>query len=349
MLKASYSKYVFNFIKPGGTSRGILYNKTSWFIKIFDDNKPSEFGIGECSLLPGLSPDDKPELTTKIANTCSAINHGTEVKQIEFQKYPALEFAIETALIDLKNGGNRILFNSEFTKNINGIPINGLIWMGNTDSMKSQIKEKLDIGFRCLKLKIGALNFEEELNILNDIRTEYSPNELEIRLDANGAFEENNAIQKLQKLAKYNIHSIEQPINAGQISSMAQICKNSPIAIALDEELISIYGSKNKQILLETIKPAYIILKPSLVGGFKKAQQWINMAEKLEIKWWVTSALESNIGLNAIAQWTYNLRNPLPQGLGTGQVFSNNIPSPLIIKNAKLYYNNELSWNLNNL
>jgi len=343
MLKATVIKYPLIFKQAGATSRGILTKKDSWFIKIFEQNNPAVFGLGECSILKGLSIDDRPGLDERIHASIENINSFDPNKNLEF---PALNFAIETALLDLKNGGNRILFPSEFTNSNEKIPINGLVWMGEADFMRQQIREKIELGFHCIKLKIGALNFETELKIIREIRDVFSAEEIEIRVDANGAFHPDEALEKLKRLSDLDLHSIEQPIKAGQFDEMASLCKNTPLPIALDEELIGVYGLEKKKALIAQIKPQYIILKPSLLGGFSQSEEWIKLAEKQETDWWVTSALESNIGLNAIAQWTYTLNNPMPQGLGTGQVFSNNISSPLIIEKGNLSYSSNHDWNL---
>ncbi len=343
MLKAEAIKYTLIFKTPGGTSRGILTEKDSWFIKIYDEQEPGIFGVGECSILKGLSYDDRPDLENKIEEVVSKIN-----EDIDLTKYPALKFAKEMALLDLENGGKRILFPSDFTSSKKNIPINGLVWMGEPDFMRAQIKDKIEKGFNCIKLKIGALDFEQELAILKEIRKHYSAKDIEIRVDANGAFHPDEALAKLKRLADFDLHSIEQPIKAGQIDKLATLCQSSPLPIALDEELIGIHEFKEQKKLLEKIRPQYIILKPSLTGGFQAGETWINLANKLNIGWWITSALESNIGLNAIAQWTATLNNSMPQGLGTGQVFSNNFESPLEIKNGELCHSNR-SWNLNAL
>ncbi len=345
MLKASFTKHILNFKQAGGTSRGVLHEKPSWFLKIFDADNPEIFGIGECSIIPNLSPDDYEKLEPLIQKVCEDIDFYKNNFD-KLTRFPSVQFALETALLDLKNKGQRILFPSEFTLGKDVIDINGLIWMGSKEFMQSQIKEKIEEGFKCIKLKIGALNFEEELNILKGIRKEYNTNEIELRLDANGAFHPSHALEKLKRLSGFNIHSIEQPIKAGQFEVMASLCEHSPIPIALDEELIGIWNPNEKQNLLTQIKPQFIILKPSLLGGLEKSLGWINLANKNQTGWWVTSALESNIGLNAIAQWTYQLQNKLPQGLGTGKLFTNNILSPLEIKKAKLFYQPEINWNL---
>lgn len=343
MLKVNIIKHPLIFKRPSGTSRGVLSIKDSWFIKIFNNNQPEIFGLGECSIIKGLSYDDRPDLNKKMREFAK----NPDIFDFEtFKQFPALQFAIETALFDLKNGGTRILFPSDFTNSTATIPINGLIWMGKTDFLKQQIHRKIDAGFKCLKLKIGALDFESEINIIREIRKKYTSRDIELRLDANGAFEPHEALKKLEQLSKFEIQSIEQPIRAGQYEIMAALCKNSPIPIALDEELIGIIDTAKKKQIIEEIKPQYIILKPSLLGGYKQSENWIKLAKEKNIGWWITSALESNIGLNAIAQWTFTLNNPMPQGLGTGQLFSNNVPSPLEIKNGHLRFMTDQNWNL---
>jgi o-succinylbenzoate synthase len=337
MIEASYQPYKLIFKTPGGTSRGILTEKQSWFISVWDQAVPSVKGIGECSILPKLSPDDRPDIETKIKWVCKNIDSLKENFHNTLAQWPAIRFAIETALTDLKNGGNRILYQSCFTGSETGIPINGLIWMGTPQDMNRQIKEKLRTGFSCLKMKIGAINFEEEYRILKKLRTEFSPRELELRVDANGAFSPDIAPSILERLASLDIHSIEQPLRAGQWQEMAKLCESSPLPVALDEELIGITNEAEKERMTVTIKPQYIILKPSLTGGFKASEEWIKIAEKHDAGWWITSALESNVALNAIAQWTATLNSNMPQGLGTGQVFSNNTDSELVIENGQLW------------
>jgi o-succinylbenzoate synthase len=274
------------------------------------------------------------------------LNKGAASKDIDLADFPSIEFGLETALLDLENHGKRKIFPGTFYEGKEGIPINGLVWMGDRPFMEKQLGEKIAAGFRCIKLKIGSLDFETELAILADIRKNKTPQELEIRLDANGAFSNDEAMEKLEKLAVFGIHSIEQPIKQGQWTRMAALCENSPIPIALDEELIGIRNPVDKAEMIKTIRPAYIILKPGLLGGFSKAQAWINAAGEQQVNWWVTSALESNIGLNAIAQWTSSLKPTMPQGLGTGQLFENNIASPLVIEDAMLWYRQPGDWDL---
>jgi o-succinylbenzoate synthase len=340
MLHVSYKKHTLIFKRPGGTSRGVLSTKDSWFIKVWHGEGSDIVGIGECSIINGLSPDPVERLEEKLKELVSNINNYFEVDLSEF---PSISFGLETALLDLASGGKRILFPSSFTNGEKSIPINGLIWMGAFDFMRQQIIEKLEAGFDCIKLKIGAIDFKQELQLLKMIRKDFSENELELRVDANGAFKPEEALEKLKQLSDYRIHSIEQPIRQNQWQEMAALCEQSPIDIALDEELIGLDDAMIPE-MLDAVQPQYIILKPSLVGGFKRSEYFISEAEKRNIGWWVTSALESNIGLNAIAQWTATLNNTMPQGLGTGQLFTNNIDSPLEIINANLKYNPKASW-----
>lgn len=340
---AYYKKHKFSFKVPSGTSRGVLYEKYSWFL-ILKNN--SNIGVGECSIINGLSIDDPLKIESKLKWVCSNIHLNPSYLFKELIYFPAIAFGLEMALKALNSVKENVLFSSDFTKGKNSIPINGLIWMGDIDFMKSQVELKLSKGFRCLKFKIGALDFDKEYSLLKNIRDKYSPLDLEIRLDANGAYSYKDSLDIISKLSELNIHSIEQPIKAGNVKQMSELCITSPIPIALDEELIGINSIEDKIKLIEEIKPQYIILKPSLIGGFKSSLEWINILPKTT-KYWVTSALESNIGLSAISQWTYTLNNSLPQGLGTGSLFSNNFNSPLFIKNAKLHYNKINNWDLN--
>jgi o-succinylbenzoate synthase len=432
MLQCDYIKTSLKFLQPAGTSRGVLHEKESWFIRLRNSDDPETVGIGECSLIPGLSPDSIPVFEQQLRAVCQSVGnfvpgkrdgpgtafpseegltplkkgqshldkergasdneqnpnasygspdekmHGKDkessklsnkesntiqngpnahqdsltaeiLSNIELSAFPAIRFGLETALRDLEQGGKRLLYPSDFTTGTTGIPINGLIWMGNKREMLSRIAEKLDQGFSVLKMKVGALNFDDELEILHALRKEHPPAQLELRLDANGAWQPDEALEKLKVLSEFGIHSVEQPIPAGTPEEMARVCTNSPIPIALDEELIGVHTPEQKEQLLATIKPHYIILKPSLLGGIKASDEWIGLAEKQGTGWWVTSALESNIGLNAIAQWTATLETSLPQGLGTGSLFANNIPSPLTVTGSRLFYRPEKPWNLSPL
>jgi len=340
MLHVSYKKHTLIFKRPGGTSRGVLSTKDSWFIKVWYGEDSDIVGIGECSIINGLSPDPMEQFEEELSEIVLNINNHLK---IDLTAFPSISFGLETALLDLANGGKRILYPSPFTNGDSSIPINGLIWMGAFDFMRQQIIEKLEAGFDCIKLKIGAIDFKQELQLLKMIRKDFSENELELRVDANGAFKSDEALEKLKRLSDYRIHSIEQPIRQNQWHKMAELCEQSPIDIALDEELIGLDDAMIPE-MLDAVQPQYIILKPSLVGGFKRSELFIENAEKRNIGWWVTSALESNIGLNAIAQWTATLNNTMPQGLGTGQLFTNNIDSPLEIINANLKYNPKAPW-----
>lgn len=358
-LQASFIKRVFHFAFDARTSRGAMKEKTSWFIHIYNSETPEIIGVGECGPLPGLSLDYKPELEGVIERMIQKFNEGMhgpcsvmeldslnhriiEFLGNEIKEFPSLFFAFETALLDLANGGKRVIFNNEFYSG-SPIPINGLIWMGGLDFMLQQIELKIREGFTCLKLKVGGINFEKECDILHYIRRKYFRENITIRLDANGAFKPADALYKLKELAKFDIHSIEQPIKPG-LPDMADLCATSPISIALDEELIGVESTSKKSDLLSHIKPAYIILKPSLHGGLYGCQEWIQIAENQKIGWWLTSALESNIGLNAIAQFTARYPIQLPQGLGTGLLYTDNLNSPLVIEHGALSYNSSLEW-----
>ncbi|MEX0287817.1 MAG: o-succinylbenzoate synthase [Flavobacteriaceae bacterium] len=343
-MKAFYRKYILNFKKPGGTSRGILTQKESWLLVLRDK---SNYGVGECAVFRGLSVDDTPDYEERLKWVCENIYLGEEELLETLYAYPSLQLGIEQAFLSLKAEDPFILFPSDFTQKQAPIEINGLIWMGQEESMRKQIDEKLEQGFQCIKMKIGALDFEKEMGLLREIRKLYTKEEVTLRVDANGAFSKEEAKEKLKILAELDIHSIEQPIKPGNISAMKDLCDETPLPIALDEELIGVFGVTEKALLLQTIQPQYIILKPSLVGGFAGCREWINLAEELGIGWWITSALESNIGLNAIAQWTFSLKNSLPQGLGTGSLFTNNFESPLVVENGELCYKKERAWEPN--
>jgi len=342
-MKATYFKHQLQFKRPSGTSRGVLTYKETWFIQL---ENTTRIGIGECGMFKGLSIDDRQDFEAKLAWTCEHINLGLDVLLAELIEFPSIQFGLEMAFLSVSRQNKFELFPSDFTKGKDSIPINGLIWMGDPVFMKQQIKDKLTSGFSCIKLKIGAIDFDKELELMRSIRQEFDADTIEIRVDANGAFKPNEALEKLKRLSDYNLHSIEQPIRQGQVGDMAQLCSETPLPIALDEELIGVFSVTEKQFLLQTIKPQYIILKPTLVGGFKGSQEWIALAESNQIGWWVTSALESNIGLNAIAQWTYTLESQLPQGLGTGGLFTNNIQSPLVVDSGQLVYDLKTKWNL---
>lgn len=296
-MKAKFRKYTLQFKRPSGTSRGILTQKETWFIILEDKN---DWGIGECGLLKGLSVDDRSDYEEKLHWVCSNIHLGLSVLLNELHDYPSIQFGLEQAFLSINSQGPFILYPSTFTEEEKPLTINGLIWMGDTEFMLDQIAEKLENGFKCIKMKIGAIDFGSEVKILESIRKKYAASEIELRVDANGAFLPSEALHKLQVLSAYNLHSIEQPIKQGQQQLMADLCLKTPLPIALDEELIGINDVTKKEILLQTIRPQYIILKPSLIGGYRGSQEWIDLANSMNIGWWVTSALESNIGLNAL-------------------------------------------------
>ena len=341
-MKATYRKHILNFKRPSGTSRGVMTEKETWFLLLEDNGK---IGVGECGLLRGLSVDDRPDYEEKLQWVCQNIHLGKDNLWNELLEFPSLQFGVEMAFVSLEAETPFKLFPSDFIKGKEAITINGLVWMGEEAFMKQQIEEKLDDGFTCIKLKIGAIDFQQELDLLAFIRKHFDEKTIEIRVDANGAFSPDEALEKLQLLSKYQLHSIEQPIKAGQFEAMRELCQQTPFPIALDEELIGVFTYEDKVKLLETIRPQYIILKPSFIGGIKGSLEWIEIAEKRNIGWWMTSALESNVGLNAIAQFTYTLNNKMPQGLGTGGLYTNNFDCPLEIRKGQLVYNTDLNWN----
>ena len=342
-MKAYFFKHTLEFNMPSRTSRDVLYNKPSWYLVIKDQNR---IGIGECSIIPGLSLDRIDEIETKLDYICKEISSNNKLDIKEFNDYPAIKFALETAFEDFNFSESPFKINdSNFSNFQDNIKINGLVWMGDIKYMKSQIIEKITSGFSCIKIKVGTLKFESELQLIKEIRRDFTHKDLEIRLDANGAFKTNEALEKLERLNEFSIHSIEQPIKKNHWQEMAKLCELSPIPIALDEELIGIYS--NRDSLLQTINPEYLILKPSLLGGFSECENWIKLADEKNIKWWATSALESNIGLNAIAQWVYTKNNDLRQGLGTGLLDKNNVKSQLEISGDTIFLNQNKFWDLN--
>lgn len=340
-MKANYCRYVLKFKQPAGTSRGVLHEKETYFLRLEDESAPGVYGIGECAVFRGLSADDVPEYEDKLKELCANIGRG---EATDLQSYPSIQFGLETAIYDIANGGRRQPFPSAFTEGMAGIPINGLVWMGSKEEMLSRIKEKIEAGFTTIKLKVGAINFESELEMVKFIRSCYSADTLTIRLDANGGFTPADAPQRLSEFAKYGIHSIEQPIKAGQWEEMRRLCAGSPIDIALDEELIGIFTPEKMGEMLDAVRPKYIILKPALVGGFSGSQMWMQQAAVRGIGGWITSALESNVGLNAIAQWTARMGADMPQGLGTGALYVNNIGSPLSVVGDSLRYDPSAAW-----
>ncbi len=331
MIQGEYVKVRLWFKETAITSRASMQYKDTYIVAVRDTEATQLCGVGECALFSGLSEEDSPFYEQFLKQSC--------INPLDVPPISSLRFGFESALRDLRNGGTQNIFSSPFTSGDSHMTINGLIWMGDKRQMKQRIATKLKDGFTCIKLKIGGIDFEEELELLKDIRDEFSSDEVELRLDANGAFSIENALNKLHKLAKFTIHSIEQPIKPGQWKAMSDICEKTPIPIALDEDLIGFIPAERKRLLLDTIKPQFIILKPSLCGGFREADEWILEAEHRKIGWWATSALESNIGLNAIAQWVGQYTPKMPQGLGTGSLYTDNFPCHIQLCGEKLSFN----------
>lgn len=329
------------FKNPAGTSRGVYNEHKVWYVVLTSVEEKNRIGIGECAPLPDLSCDALPdeEYVNILEKACENLTATGKIDTEALRPYPSILFGLETALKHYTTN-SLCLWNTAFSRGQTGITINGLIWMGEYETMLKQIEQKLEQGFQCIKLKIGAIDFDKEISLLQHIRTHFSADRVTLRVDANGAFASDEAYDKLSRLSELDLHSIEQPIRAGQWEQMARLCASTPLPIALDEELIGCNDLKLKAELLETIKPQYIILKPSLHGGISGCEEWIEIAERNNINWWITSALESNIGLNCIAQWCAALDNPLPQGLGTGMLYTNNIDLPLAIKGDKLWFQN---------
>ena len=343
-MKAHYKKHILEFKTPSGTSRGILKTKEAWFIVLEDKGR---LGFGECGMLRGLSIDDRPDFEQTLQWVCANIHLGEQHLYDALTEFPSIQMGLEIAFRSLAAHDPFQIYPSAFTKGEASIAINGLIWMGDKDFMSRQITSKLNEGFGCIKMKIGAINFDAELTLLKSIRQEFSASEIEIRVDANGAFDPKNALEKLKQLSDLDLHSIEQPIAVKKWDQMAYLCEKSPLDIALDEELIGVFSNQDKQRLLNHINPQYIILKPSFIGGFKGSDSWIELSQTNNVKWWVTSALESNVGLNAISQYTFTKNSTLPQGLGTGSLYTNNIASALQITKGTLCYNPTKKWNFN--
>jgi len=343
-VQATYQKYILNFKRPRGTSRGVLTQKETWFLILKHNGRT---GIGECGILRSLSHDDRPGYEEKLKWVCEQIELGQEQLWEELREFPSIQFGVEMAFKSLAVDDPFYLFPSKFTRGTDFIPINGLVWMGGRNFMKEQIVQKIEEGFSCIKLKIGAIDFQAEIDLLKFIRREFSAEEIEIRVDANGAFAASEAMEKLNCLSELSLHSIEQPIKAGQTQEMAALCEKTPLPIALDEELIGITRVTEKRELIQMIKPQYLIFKPSLIGGFKGTEEWLEAAAGDNTGWWITSALESNVGLNAIAQYTYTLENEMPQGLGTGGLYTNNFEAPLEVTSGELWYRPSKKWIFN--
>ena len=371
MYKIDISERTLHFKQPAGTSRGVYTTRHSYYLTLTSDEIPGVEGVGECATLPDLSCDAKPEYAVTLRQVCQMVEQMGRIPYDMIRAYPSITFGLETAFASffdaakklleivpaegasssemLKQKGGSVpagmenlvdLYDSPFGRGEEGITINGLVWMGTYEEMLARLEEKLQAGFHCVKLKIGAIDFFKELNLIKRIRDVYTKEQVELRVDANGGFLPENAMSQLEALAKYDIHSIEQPIKQHQWPKMAQLCRETPLPIALDEELIGVNVRSMKEALLDTIRPQYIILKPSLHGGIYGCNEWIQLADQRGIGSWITSALESNIGLNAIAHYAAKVYGPnvqMPQGLGTGQLFTDNIPMPLEIRGDQLF------------
>lgn len=336
----SVSERTFHFKQPAGTSRGVYTTRHSWFLEMTSPQLPQVRGIGECAPLLQLSCDDIPEYERILKDVCGMVCRTGKIDVSMLRPYPSMLFGLETAWQSLHAGGTK-LFDTPFGRGEEGIPINGLVWMGTYDEMLARIEEKLRMGFRCIKMKIGAIEFDKEMALIRHIRERYTKEQIELRVDANGGFTPDEALEKLGLLARYDVHSIEQPIRQHRWNDMARLCRESPLPVALDEELIGVNLPAMKEALLDTIKPAFIVLKPSLHGGMYGTEEWIRMARERGIGSWITSALESNVGLNAVAHLAAKLYGPainLPQGLGTGALFTDNIEMPIAIKGDKLWF-----------
>lgn len=338
MLHYRIVPHTLHFRQPAGTSRGVYTERRVWYVHFWYSERPEQVGTGECAPLPNLSCDNRPDYASRLNEACrEAAENPAAWPAKAWRAFPSIVFGIETALRHLHTG-TYALWDTPFSRGERGICINGLIWMGSYEEMYARLQEKVNAGFRCIKLKIGAIDFEREMDLLHLVRRRFPASEVELRVDANGAFTPDEAEEKLRRLAALELHSIEQPIRAGQPESMARLTTHTPLPIAFDEELIGCNTTEEKKELLDRLHPQYIVLKPSLHGGFSGCREWIAEAEQRGIGWWITSALESNIGLNAIAQWCATLRSPLPQGLGTGQLFTDNIDLPLMIRGDQLFF-----------
>lgn len=334
-MRLAYAPYILHFKEPAVTSRGVLTEKPTFFIKIFDENNPAIYGLGECSVFPGLSPEADGTYGYKLIELLANIAIGRET---DLSGYSSIMIGLEEAIRDFSSGGLGLYFESPFTAGHREITINGLVWMGSVEEMTTRAARKVEEGFKCLKFKIGAQDWHRELEMISGVRKLFPPSELEIRVDANGAFTPDEALSRLRDLARLDIHSCEQPVKPGNPQAMATICRESTVPIALDETLIGIRSQGGRETVLDMIKPQYIILKPSLCGGFSGAEAWIAAADERGIGWWVTSALESNVGLTAIAQWAATLHTKMPQGLGTGALYTNNFVTPLTLRSDRLSY-----------
>ncbi len=349
MIQATWKELTLTPRFPLGTSKGEIKERTVWYLIAWDSNRPQLRGIGEAALFPGHSKEFPADVRTKLLELCRDTSNWQQRLTGDLVQVPSVRFAVEQCLKDLAASGSKVLFPSDFTIGRQGIPINGLVWMGDKLTMRERIKAQIANGNRCVKMKIGAIGIEDELELLGEVRKQFNSKELTLRVDANGAFTHSNVVPVLERLAELEVESIEQPIAPGLYEVMAELCAETPLPIALDEDLIGLNTRLAKKELLENVRPQHIVIKPSLVGGWASAQEWIDLAKERNIGWWITSALESSIGLNAIAQWTATLKPDVPQGLGTGSVYTDNIPSPLNVLNGELLYSPEIAWDLHRL
>lgn len=346
MLRARWIEHTLQPHFELGTSKGTITARTVWYLLAWDDARPGVVGIGEAALFPGHSKEFPADVRTKLLELCANTRDWAQRLTGDLTNVPSVRFAVEQCLRDLEVSGTKELFPSAFTLGRKGIPINGLVWMGDKDTMRRRIREQIEAGNHCVKMKIGAIGTEDELDLLQAVRKEFTADDLTLRVDANGAFDARQVMAVLERLAELEVHSIEQPVAPGLYEVMAEVCERSPVPIALDEDLIGLNRNDLRTDLLDHVRPQYIVIKPSLVGGWAATREWIDLARARGIGWWITSALESSIGLNAIAQFTATLDVTMPQGLGTGRVYANNIPSPLIAEKGELRYAPELGWDL---
>jgi O-succinylbenzoate synthase len=334
-MRLQFAPYVLKFKEPAGTSRGVLTEKITCFLRLFDEKNPARYGVGEAGIFPGLSPEADNRFFYKLMELQANVRLGIKT---DLTGFPSLQCGFEQVIRDYAGGCKGLYYDTPFTHGEESIEINGLVWMGNKEEMMERLERKLSEGFHCVKLKIGAIDWRSEVEMVEAIRERYDRDHIEIRVDANGGFTMDNAIPRLHRLAQLDVHSIEQPIKAGNPELMRFLCDISPLPIALDEELIGKFTREQKIEMLDTIKPSYIVIKPTLAGGFSGGEEWIALAEERGIGWWITSSLESNIGLNALAQWVSSLHTEMPQGLGTGALYTNNADAPIYLKGDRLHY-----------
>ncbi len=337
MLKTEITKHTLHFKQPAGTSRGVYTTRDIWLVKV-TDTLTGASGVGECAPLPDLSCDSLPNYGETLHALCLNLETTGQLNVPLLRPYPSILFGLETALLNMERGDT--LFDTPFSRGEEGIPVNGLVWMGTYEEMNRRMEEKIEQGFKCVKLKIGAIDFDSELNLVRSIRKRFSPDTIELRVDANGGFSNDDALGRIDQLSHYGIHSIEQPIKQRQWREMSRICALSSIPVALDEELIGVNATGMKEELLDRIKPQYLVIKPSLHGGISGTREWVRLANERNIGSWITSALESSVGLSAIAQLAADIYGPhitFPQGLGTGALYTDNLPAATEMRGACIW------------